>query len=271
MPDETPRIRGSLRRVYRRRIAKVRRRTGRHPGPGETATRMLSRPRLGGRKRTSSSPFVCGRRVRGAGWSRARRREARRTVTVTQRRTTVSVTLPRFATSSSSRRDLTRTRNVSRRRTMRPGTRTTTTSPRRIRTDNDAVRSGRVVRRTSSEWSPGSARTGGVEATTRVAWRAGAMASRRGRTLIQERRRRRIRGRPRRSSPYPALTTWRTTASLPVLVTVTTWRAAPVSDAWAGETTSETGGRVTLAPVEAGARRQTAVTKQRITARSACT
>ena len=57
-----------------------------------------------------------------------------------------------------------------------------------MRTASAAVRSGLVVSSTSSEWSPGSDRRGGEEATTSVACPPGAIATRRGRTLIQERR-----------------------------------------------------------------------------------
>lgn len=208
-------------------------------------------------------PLVRGSSSRAAGCSLARIRRPRRRIMISRSRCSTSVTLPRFTTSSSSMRDernrRTRSRRSSSRRAARPGARTTTTMPRRIRTATRAPRIGRVVSSTSALWSPGRARRGTVDEIVSEAFVPGGSASRRGRTVSQDaiappvRLRGTILGRPRRSSAKAARLTSTSTRRLPEFMTRIVARPEPASVTRAGEATSETGGRGALAPTLAGA------------------
>ena len=84
-----------------------------------TSTRALTVPRSVPLRRNCRTPVVRGRRLRGSAVSRARRRPALRKETTDRLRENDSVTLPRFATRSSSvrtRPPATRTRRSSSRR-----------------------------------------------------------------------------------------------------------------------------------------------------------
>jgi len=208
-------------------------------------------------------PLVSGSRSRAAGCNLATMSSPRRRTMTTRLPCSVSVTLPRFATSSSSRRDLParRTRNLtsSSRREIRPGARTTTTTPRRIRTATRAPRIGRVVSKTSALWSPGRARRGTRDEICSDAFFPGGIASRRGRTVNQDVAartppgRRTIRGCPLRSRAKPARLTLSSTRRLPEFVTSTVARLEPVMLTRAGDATRETGVRAVPAPAVADA------------------
>ena len=220
-------------------------------------------------------PRVLGRSSRGSARSFAIRRPPRYKDNVERARAIDSVTFPLFVTPSSNTRmcpvRATRSPRSSTRRTTVPGARTTTTTPIRTRTARPSVARRRVVKRTRASWSPGSARTGTLDAiVTRLSSLASARL--RGRKPSQLAAVRRtscwptIFGRPRRSSANPARRTSSTTGFVPEFVTRTVARAAPASSRCAGEAVSATGDRAPLAPAEADASAsRTGITAMRAT------
>jgi hypothetical protein len=205
------------------------RRTTRPPGSLESSATAVTGPRTLPEYRACTMPFVLGRSSRAAGCSLATILRPRLRMMVTRLRCSVSVTLPRFATSNSSLRadPARRTRSLrnSSAREIRPAARTTTTTPRRMRTTTRVPRMGRVVSTTSALWSPGRARRGTIEEIVSDAVLPGRSASRRGRTVSHDlalapgRPGRTILGRPRRSSAKPARCTFTSTRRLPEFVT----------------------------------------------------
>jgi hypothetical protein len=217
---------------------------------------------------------VCGRIRRSGVRRRARIRPRRWSQTKAQLPPIVSATLPRLARSTPTIRDLparrARIRRTATRCTTLPGARTTTTTPSRTRTGRPRGVGDRVVRSTSSEWSPGSARDGMCDETVTVAFAPGARESCRGLTASQVVRRAATRGRPRRSSAKPARATSTTTGSAPEFVTVSGALADPESPTCAGDAISATRGPAAPAPAEA-ARTDTAMrAAASLTGRSAC-
>jgi hypothetical protein len=153
------------------------------------------------------------------------------------------VTLPRFATGTNkcvARARRTRSPPNVRRRTMRPGTRILIRTPRRACTLMPPPRSGRVVRRTKTGWSPGSAPRGRLTRSVKIRLspelsdrRAGAIWSH---VFAAG------------CGPTARRVTSTTTRSAPSFRTLRLLELGAISASSAGATESATRGRATSAP-----------------------
>jgi hypothetical protein len=268
-PDDTPVHDGTI--GIHRRIRKARGcpRTG-----GRSWIRATTAPRAVPRYVNSAMPTLRGRRARLRGRSvatvRPRATSARRSPSAPSR----SVTLPRLRRRSSRSRRLPRRRTLraraSRRRTIRPRTWRTTMTPRRSRTWTLRAPSGRVVRRTSAGWSPGSARRGGAAATWRTALAPGAIRSRRGRSRSHPTAPRagRTRGRPRSERPNPARDTSTSSGRRPGFRTLIAEADAPLSVSRSGLTLSAMPRPVAAPGMDAATVARSTAASARLTCRS---
>jgi len=252
--------------------------TAARPGSAATSTRAENHPPTPRRIGSSMTPLVRGRRSRAPARSVVRM-FLRVSVTRTEPRRSVSVTLPRLTRSTSSmrRRVTRRTRGgpSTTRRTTRPGARTTTTTPMRIRTATPAPPRARVVSRTRASWSPGSARRGGRDVTVSVRLVPGGTTTWAGRTLSHVTAARGMSrgatcGLPRRSSRKPARPTSTTTGLFPGFASAIAARCEPANSTRVGVAVRARTGREALASAEADASESTARTAaaRRLTDRS---
>jgi hypothetical protein len=160
-----------------------------------------------------------------------------------------TVTLPRFATETNMTRACRprwtrRPPNVMW-RTMRPGTRMVMRTPRRTRTLTRPPRSGRVVSRTRTGWSPGSARRGGLTRSVKIAL-SPERSSKRAGTIWSH-----VFAAGCRPTVRRVTTT--TTRSAPSFRSLILLAPGAASVSLAGETESATRGRSALAPSAEGA------------------
>lgn len=193
-------------------------------------------------------PDVCGRSSRGGERSVPTTFPRARSVTSRGCRST---TLPRFASTTPTTSPRARTEETSRRCCTRPGIRTITVTPIRMRTATAPDAADCVVSRTSAAWSPGAAAAGGVTASWNATVACGATTRRRGRSTTHAVARcaEATRGRPRGPSAKPARPASTTMARAPLLVRRITACPAPFRETRAGEAVSAATGGVGAARI----------------------
>ncbi len=172
--------------------------------------------------------------------------------------------LPRFQIVSTTTRcrpwRMRRRPRMSSRRTIRPRTRISTTTPTCITIGTGARACGRVRSSTRASCSPGLANRGTTAETVTLAERPAPSASRRGETTSQLAAPvAAMRGRPRGSRAKPSGETSTTTLDRPAFVTRTADHAPAATSIRVGEAESASGGRSAPAPVKTDARADAAL------------